>query len=67
MDKEDAPGQIYSYLKQYTRMLADQTQGIELDRYGNEVVPERPYSCSFGKSFQQASSWRQHCDDTGHR
>lgn len=56
---------VYGFAKQSGLMLADRRSVIQLDKYGNEVIPD--YPCSCGKLFKNASSMLQHKDAKGCR
>lgn len=65
--REQVRSQVYQYAKSNSLMLGDRAPVLQLDCYGNEVVPDRPYVCSCGKDFKGLSSMLQHQDATGHR
>lgn len=64
--REQVRSQVYRYVKSNSLLLGDRGPIIQLDRDGNEVVPDRPYVCSCGRNFKDYSSLLQHRDATGH-
>ena len=55
---------VYDFAQQAGFLLGDRQRVIQLDAYGEEVIPD--YVCRCGKTFKNASSMLQHRDATGH-
>ena len=56
---------VYELAQHSGFMLADRASVMQLDRYGNVVIPD--YPCSCGKLFKNASSMLQHKSAKGCR
>jgi len=65
--QDNARAQIYQFVQgQGQQLLGDRAPVVQLDRYGNAVVPDKPYGCECGKHFAAVSSLMSHKRATGH-
>ena len=65
----NARAQIFQFVQGQSgqQLLGDRAPVVQLDRYGNQVVPDKPYGCgSCGKHFAAVSSLMSHTRATGH-
>ena len=69
LGQDNARRQIYQFAQQHSGMLmlGDRTPILQLDAWGNTVVPDNPYACqTCNKTFKNLSSQMDHQNAMGH-
>lgn len=69
LGQDNARRQIYQFAQQHSGMLmlGDRTPILQLDAWGNTVVPDNPYACqTCNKTFKNLSSQMDHQNAKGH-